>query len=60
MPPRRHCPEGKQPPVLAKHRWNPIRVTDVYEMAKATPTGPKEKYTGSAKSDFDVAVRAAA
>jgi len=28
-------PEGEQPPVLAKHRWNPVRATDVYEMAKA-------------------------
>ena len=28
-------PEDEQPPVLVKHRWNPIRVTDVYEMAKA-------------------------
>ena len=27
--------EGDVPPVLVKHRWNPIRVTDVYEMAKA-------------------------
>ena len=28
-------PEGEDPPVLVKHRWNPVRVTDVYEMAKA-------------------------
>ena len=28
-------PEGEQPPVQVKHRWNPIRVSDVYEMAKA-------------------------
>ena len=28
-------PEGEQPPVLVKHRWNPVRVSDVYEMAKA-------------------------
>jgi hypothetical protein len=28
-------PEDELPPVLVKHRWNPIRVTDVYEMAKA-------------------------
>ena len=27
--------EGEQPPVLVKHKWNPIRVTDIYEMAKA-------------------------
>ena len=27
--------EGDVPPVLVKHRWNTIRVTDVYEMAKA-------------------------
>ena len=28
-------PEGEFPPVLVKHRWNPVRVSDVYEMAKA-------------------------
>lgn len=28
-------PEGEAPPVAVKHRWRPIRVTDVYEMAKA-------------------------
>ena len=28
-------PEGELPPVLVKHRWNPVRVSDVYEMAKA-------------------------
>jgi len=28
-------PEGETPPVLVKHRWSPIRVADVYEMAKA-------------------------
>jgi len=28
-------PEGEKPPVLVKHRWNPVRVADVYEMAKA-------------------------
>lgn len=28
-------PEGEQPPVLVKHKWNPVRATDVYEMAKA-------------------------
>ncbi|TET70851.1 phage portal protein [Candidatus Bathyarchaeota archaeon] len=28
-------PEGEIPPVLVKHRWNPVRVSDVYEMAKA-------------------------
>jgi hypothetical protein len=28
-------PEGEQPPVMVKHRWNPVRVSDVYEMAKA-------------------------
>jgi len=27
--------EGETPPVLVKHRWSPIRVADVYEMAKA-------------------------
>jgi hypothetical protein len=27
--------EEEDPPVQVKHRWNPIRVTDVYEMAKA-------------------------
>lgn len=27
--------EGEELPVLVKHKWNPIRVTDVYEMAKA-------------------------
>ncbi|UCH57942.1 MAG: hypothetical protein JSV18_03310 [Candidatus Bathyarchaeota archaeon] len=27
--------EGEQPPVRVKHRWNPVRVADVYEMAKA-------------------------
>ena len=28
-------PEGELPPVLVKHVWNPIRVADVYAMAKA-------------------------
>ena len=28
-------PEGEQLPVLVKHVWNPVRVSDVYEMAKA-------------------------
>jgi hypothetical protein len=28
-------PEGDRPPVVVKHRWRPIRVADVYEMAKA-------------------------
>lgn len=28
-------PEDEDPPVLVKHRWSTIRVTDVYEMAKA-------------------------
>jgi len=28
-------PEDEQPPVLVKHRWSHIRVTDIYEMAKA-------------------------
>ena len=28
-------PEGEAPPVAVKHRWNPVRVSDVYEMAKA-------------------------
>lgn len=28
-------PEGEKPPVAVKHRWNPIRVTDIYAMAKA-------------------------
>jgi hypothetical protein len=28
-------PEDEQPPVLVKHRWNPVRTTDIYEMAKA-------------------------
>ena len=28
-------PEGEKPPVLVKHRWNPVRVSDVYEMARA-------------------------
>ncbi len=28
-------PEGEEPPVLVKHVWTPIRVTDVYEMATA-------------------------
>jgi len=28
-------PEGEPPPVMVKHRWSPIRVADVYEMAKA-------------------------
>ena len=27
--------EGEQLPVVVKHRWNPVRVSDVYEMAKA-------------------------
>lgn len=27
--------EDESLPVVVKHRWNPIRVTDVYEMAKA-------------------------
>jgi len=27
--------EGGLPPILVKHRWNKIRVTDVYEMATA-------------------------
>jgi hypothetical protein len=26
---------ASSPPVLIKHRWNTLRVTDVYEMAKA-------------------------
>ncbi len=28
-------PEGEDLPIEVKHVWNPIRVTDVYEMAKA-------------------------
>jgi len=28
-------PEGEVPPVQVKHEWNPVRVSDVYEMAKA-------------------------
>ncbi len=28
-------PEGEDPPVRVKHRWNPVRASDVYEMAKA-------------------------
>jgi len=28
-------PEGELPPVLVKHRWNTIRVTDIIELAKA-------------------------
>ena len=28
-------PEDEKPPILVKHNWNPIRVSDVYEMAKA-------------------------
>jgi len=28
-------PEDVRPPVLVKHVWNPVRVSDVYEMAKA-------------------------
>lgn len=28
-------PEGEPLPVTVKHKWKPIRVTDVYEMAKA-------------------------
>jgi hypothetical protein len=28
-------PEGGDPPVRVKHRWNPVRTSDVYEMAKA-------------------------
>ena len=28
-------PEGETPPVQVKHVWNPVRVSDVYEMAKA-------------------------
>ena len=28
-------PKGEHPPIHVKHRWNPVRVTDVYEMAKA-------------------------
>ncbi len=31
----KEVPEGEQPPVLVKHRWSPVRTTDVYEMAKA-------------------------
>lgn len=29
------APEGEKPPILIKHNWNPVRVSDVYEMAKA-------------------------
>jgi hypothetical protein len=28
-------PPGAAPSVIVKHRWNPVRVADVYEMAKA-------------------------
>ena len=28
-------PEGGEPPVRVKHRWSPVRTSDVYEMAKA-------------------------
>jgi len=28
-------PEDEQPPVLVKHRWRPVRVSDVYAMADA-------------------------
>lgn len=28
-------PEGEKPPVKVKHRWNPVRVSDIYEMARA-------------------------
>lgn len=31
-------PKNEDPPVLLKHVWNPIRVVDVYEMAKAVGT----------------------
>jgi len=27
--------DGGDPPVRVKHRWNPVRASDVYEMAKA-------------------------
>ncbi len=28
-------PEGAEPPVRVKHRWNPVRASDVYEMSRA-------------------------
>ncbi len=31
-------PEGCDPPIRIKHRWNPVRAADVYEMAKAVST----------------------
>ena len=30
--------KSETPPVTVKHRWNPVRVADVYEMAKAVST----------------------
>lgn len=28
-------PDGEDPPVRVKQRWNPVRASDIYEMAKA-------------------------